>query len=223
MGKTGYCCLLACCLSFLSTGCSVPYFASVRGPIRGVRVLDAESGEDIPGAKVALTSQTSARYLGPPPCSLVCPDLCEIRAGTSRGVLLRNADLSFHASSGLGMGSWGFFTGRPEDPNEYPRGVVVVDARGYRPAMLRYTVGRIEPGWSCVERSEEADVAAPPGDVTAQSADQSFQGDRCELGNDGVLRFHLRRLGGEGAAHVDCQSAPSSKPATERSSSISGQ
>ena len=128
MGKAGYYGFLACCLSLLGSGCSVPYFASVRGPIRAIRVLDAESGEDIPEAKVALTSQTSA--IPWPAAVLVDVSRSERASGghVARG-LLRNADLSFHASSGLGMGSWGFFTGRPEDPNEYPRGFVVVDAR----------------------------------------------------------------------------------------------
>ena len=218
MGKAGYYSLVTCCLSLLSTGCSVPYFASVRGSIRAVRVLDADSGEDIPQATVALTSQTSARYLGPPPCLLTCPDLPEIRAGTARGSLLRNADLSFHASSGLGMGSWGFFTGTPEDPNEYPRGFIVADARGYRPAMLRYTVGRIQPGWSCVERSEQDDAASADG----ASTETTFQGNRCELGNDGILRFHLRRLEVEAEPNTGRQSVLSNSPVTENFSPIAG-
>jgi hypothetical protein len=189
--------LAACCLGLSTSGCAVPYLASVRGPIRSVRVLDAETGADVPEATVSLQSQTSMRFLGPPPSTLTCPDLCELQAGASRGVLLRNADRSFHMSGGLGMGSRGFFTGRPGDPNEYPRGVVIVAAHGYRPAMLRYTVGRIEPGWFCTEVLDPADLAPPSNDAATPAAAASFQGGRCDLGTDGVLRFHLRPLGTE--------------------------
>jgi hypothetical protein len=197
MTKMRHFILAASCLSLFASGCAVPYLASVRGPIRKVRVLDAGTGVDVPEATVSLTAQTSARFLGPPPCVLMCPDLCEVQAGKSRGVLLRNADLSFHMSSGFAPGSWGFFTGRPEDPNEYPRGVVIVNAPRYRPAMLRYTAGQILPGWSCVETLDPADPAAPPEGAQAADADRPFQGGRCELGDDGVLRFYLRPLKGE--------------------------
>ena len=200
MTKVRYLVLTVCGLSLSTAGCSVPYFASVRGPIRSVRVLDAETGADVPEATVSLQSQTSARFLGPPPCSLTCPDLCEVRAGASRGHLLRNADLSFHMSGGLGMGSRGLFTGRPEDPNEYPRGVVIVAAHGYRPAMLRYTVGSLAPGWSCVETLDPADLSASSDDPRTADAARSFQGGRCELGDDGILRFRLRPLSSEGLA-----------------------
>jgi hypothetical protein len=134
---------------------------------------------------------------------------------------LRNADFSFHASSGLGMGSWGFFTGMPEDPNEYPRGFIVADARGYRPAMLRYTVGRIQPGWSCVERSEQDDTG-PAGATPTATADSLFQGNRCELGNDGILRFHLHQLKVEAEPNASRQPFASDSPATEMSSAIVG-
>jgi hypothetical protein len=112
-------------------------------------------------------------------------------------VLKRNADLSFHAPSGLGMGSRGYFTGRPENPNEYPRGIVIVTARGYRPAMLRYTVGQIQPGWSCSETIELASSTAPSDNMPPEGVGNSFQGGRCELGDDGILRFHLRPIKGE--------------------------
>jgi hypothetical protein len=200
MEKARYFILLSCCLGLSATGCAVPYLASVRGPIRNIRVLDAETGADVPEATVSLQSQVSTRFLGPPPSTLTCPDLCEVRAGASRGVLLRNADFTYHASSGLGMGSWGYFTGRPEDPNEYPRGVVIVDARGYRPAMLRYTVGRIQPGWSCAETVEPADPATPSDTARTATADRSFQGGRCELGGDGILKFYVPRLSPENVA-----------------------
>jgi len=187
----------AICLGLSASGCSVPYFASVRGPIHGIRLIDADSGADIPEATISLTSQTSERFLGPPPCSLTCPNLIEQRAASYRGVLKRNADLSFHAPSGLGMGSRGYFTGRPEDPNEYPRGIVIVTARGYRPAMLRYTVGQIQPGWSCSETIEPAGSTAPSDNLPPEDVGNSFQGGRCELGDDGILRFHLRPIKGE--------------------------
>ena len=200
MTKVQYLVFAACGLALSTSGCAVPYFASVRGPVRSVRVLDAETAADIPEATVSLQSQTSARFLGPPPCTLACPDLCELRAGASRGRLLRNADRSFHMSGGLGMGSRGYFTGRPEDPNEYPRGVVIVAAPGYRPAMLRYTVGPILPGWSCVETLDSADAASASHDTLKKDAGDAFQGNRCELGDDGVLRFHLRSLKPESPA-----------------------
>ena len=156
MNNTKFLCYVAICLGLSAPGCSVPYFASVRGPIREIRLIDSESGADIPEATVSLTSQTSERYLGPPPSSLTCPNLVEQRAASFRGVLKRNADLSYHVPSGLGLGSRGYLTGKPEDPNEYPRGIVIVTARGYRPAMLRYTVGQIQPGWSCSEKIDPA-------------------------------------------------------------------
>ncbi len=184
----------ACCLSLLCSGCAVPYFASIRGPIRRIRVLDAENNTDIAEATVSLTTQTSQRFLGPPPCSLTYPDLCEVQACALRGHLLRNKDLSFHVSSGLGMGSHGFFTGRPEDPNEYPRGVVIVDARGYRPAMLRYTVGNVQPGWTCVETMAEGEADSSTDNGAIVDVERPWHGARCEFGADGVLRFYLRPL-----------------------------
>ena len=53
--NTRYFILAACCLSLSTSGCAVPYFASVRGPIRSIRVLDAETGADVPEATVSLT------------------------------------------------------------------------------------------------------------------------------------------------------------------------
>jgi hypothetical protein len=216
MTKPQYLIVAACCLGLSTSGCAVPYVASVRGPIRSVRVLDAETGADVAEATVSLQSQTSMRFLGPPPSTLTCPDLCELQAGASRGVLLRNADRSYHMSGGLGVGSRGFFTGRPEDPNEYPRGVVIVSAHGYRPAMLRYTVGHVEPGWFCTETLDPAEEGKRGQSPFVQStlravpangdcplfldATASFQGGRCELGGDGVLRFHLRPLSKEASA-----------------------
>jgi hypothetical protein len=200
MQRTRYFVLAALGLLLSTSGCAVPYLTSVRGPIRHIRVLDAQTGEDIAEATVSLTSQTSARFLGPPPCTLRCPDLCEVQAGKARGRLLRNKDLSFHVSSGSGLGSWGFFTGRPEDPNEYPRGVVIVGAPGYRPAVLRYTVGQILPGWSCVETSESDEEAATSNAAPTAEANASFQGGRCEFDDDRVLRFRLLPLSPKGLA-----------------------
>jgi len=197
MNSKRYFCFVAICLGFSASGCSVPYFASVRGPICGIRTIDAETGADIPEANVSLTSQKSERFLGPPPSSLTCPNLIEQRAASYRGVLKRNADLSFHASSGLGMGSHGYLTGRPEDADEYPRGIVIVTARGYRPAMLRYTVGQLQPGWSCSETVKPAGSTASSDNMPPEGVGNSFQGGRCELGDDGILRFHLRPIKAE--------------------------
>jgi hypothetical protein len=214
MTSTRHLILAICCLGLSTSGCAVPYFASVRGPIRSVRVLDAETGADVPEATVSLQSQMSKRFLGPPSATLTCPDLSELQAGAARGRLLRNTDQSFHMSAGLGMGSHGYLTGRPEDPNEYPRGVVVVAAAGYRPALLRYTVGHIEPGWFCVEKLDPDDSAAATNNPQLAEAAASFQGGRCDLGADGVLRFHLRPLE-RGASAI-----PSLEPARTTASPV---
>jgi hypothetical protein len=201
MENKKYLYLLAICLSFSASGCAVPYFTSLRGPIRGIRLIDAETGADIPEATVSLTSQKSERYLGPPPASLTCPNLVEQRSAAYRGVLKRNADLSYRVPSGLGMGTKGYFTGRPEDANEYPRGIVLVTAQGYRPAMLRYTVGQIMPGWSLAEMVDPVGSSLSDSGLPGIASD-SYQGDRCELGEDGILRFHLRPIKNEATSPV---------------------
>jgi len=216
MSMSRYVFLAAACLSVSLSGCAVPYYTNLTKSIHAIRVLDAESKADVPEAMVSLTSETSVRFLGPPPCSLRCPDLFEIRSAlASGGDLKRNADGSFHVPYGCGKGSHGVFAGKSGDANQYPRGIVVAQARGYRPAMLRYTAGRIEPGFSCDEMNDP-DVLDLPPDIQPEEAAAAFRGNRCEFGTDGILRLYLRR-------YADRSSAPASSPATERSSSISGQ
>jgi hypothetical protein len=214
MKTTSILSIVAIGLGLSTTGCAVPYFASVRGPIRGIRVIDAESNTDVPEAAVSLTSQTSERFLGPPPNSLICPSLTEQRAVSYRGVLKRNADQTFSVPAGLGKGSRGLLTGRPEDPNEYPRGIVIVTARGYRPALLRYTVGHVQPGWSCSETIGSGDSTSTTDNPPQEGDGMSFQGGRCEMGDDGILRFHLRPIKNEPSLPVSQADRQSSSPAT---------
>lgn len=176
-------------LGLTAAGCiSIPYYASVRGPVRTIRILDADTGQDVPEATVSLTSQTSERFLGPPPSFLTCPSLFEIKAAAA-GNLKRSEDLSFPAPVGLAEGSRGICVTTSGDANQYPRGIITVDARGYRSAKLRYTVGQIQPGWSCSETCEDSE-AAPPGSAHEELSGRSNTA-RCEFGNDGVLRFYL--------------------------------
>ena len=72
--------------------------------------------------------------------------------------------------------------------------MVIVDARGYRPAMLRYTVGNVQPGWTCIETVTETDGDSPADNGAIVDIDHPHHGARCEFGNDGVLRFYLRPL-----------------------------
>lgn len=172
-------------------GCvAVPFYTSLRGPIRTIRVLDAETGSDIPGANVSLMSQKSERFLGPPPSTLTCPSLFEIQAAR-RGHLLRNDDGSFHASWGLVEGSHGICVTQKGDANEYPRGILTVDAPGYRATKLRYTAGQVKPGWSCTEVADSDDSSAA-GDHQADASANGQNMNRCDF-QDGVLRFYLHR------------------------------
>ena len=175
--------------SSVFVGCvSIPYYTTLRGPIQAIRVVDAETGGDIPDAQVSLLSQKSERFLGPPPSTLTCPSLFETQAAR-RGRLLRNDDGSFHASWGFAEGSRGICITQPGDANEYPRGIVTVEAPGYRPAKLRYTAGQIKSDWACVEAAEEGEAET----LTQANGRANAQGlNRCDF-RDGVLRFYLRR------------------------------
>jgi hypothetical protein len=204
---------------FLSTlftaGCGlipVPYATEVTGPVRGIRVLDAGTGADIPQARatvereMGMTNWVGAR---PPQLMILAPDSAESRNNLALPSLTRRDDQAFNVPRHVLVGLMGMGYARKNPPTA----VVSVWAPDYPHAVLQYCVGHApETGWT--ESRMMAGELGPANQPTLDSTPPvNTELVRCEFQQDGILRFYLRRLPPEmtEAIHAPGQGIPSNR------------
>lgn len=186
-------------LAVLLPGCAtlqVPFVSNTSSPIRAVRVLDAETGEDIPGAWIHYrtdrtndiedmrTCQFRARYPSPNKADYVSINLL------GNEIPDRKPDQSFPMPVRLQTGYWEIpLTSRERADGTAsiacPQATIEARSKDHYWASASYTTNnRPVAGWS----ASASDRISPNGVIEqAQTA-------RCEFGADGVLRFYLRRI-----------------------------
>jgi len=195
-------------LALASCGCGlipVPYVADVTGTITGVRVLDAQTNEDIAGACASFHTGIAMTNWEPAwPPRLAATRECRKEDAPEDGSLSRDAAGVFQVPKRHGLGFFRPFGIGPLGVALYnpPIGVVEVSAPGYPEAVLLYYAGaRPELGWTegatvpCESSSPDLDQAAPDA--------HTLEVVRCHSCEDGVLRFYLRKLGPEIAEEPD--------------------
>ncbi len=191
------------CLAVLvgCIGCRVPYdVADVRGPVRSVHVLDAETARDLPGATASFQC---ARFpaagswpRGTPNGYLATPALTAGFRGPDRlgsvEPLARLPDGSFPLPYRLGTS---FFQFMPfvvmDGPSNMEAGAIVtVSAPGHYAAECG--LHQMQPGWNAIQAvprkfsvSGVTDDAADPDDMIEEAYGK--------LEGDGTLLLYLRK------------------------------
>jgi hypothetical protein len=186
--------ILVVCAS--SSGCIFlgvyPYVQEVRGPIRGVRVRDAETGDDIPDAQVTFQSQVGSPQSSPTFYPLSKEELRYrnrgwfeseedfIERSLTRGELHRDGDgvfaVPWRLKPGVGLIAVSFgdgpsYCGPFGDDALVQSTTITATAPGYEPMQLAY-----------FSRSKET-IGAFLRHHPAQ----------CLIGNDGICEFRLAR------------------------------
>jgi hypothetical protein len=183
-------------LIVVAPGCMaiyVPSVSNVSSPIRAVRVLDADTCQDIPDAFVSYDTDLTNKIRE--------IENCEFRSrspGANKAdyvsadpfrkeFLLRGSDQSFPVPMKLRTGYLAIplvpvdFVGG-STPLYCPRATIEARSSDHYWAAISYTTAcRPVAGWA------SAATTAEPGGMAAQTA-------RCELDHEGTLRFYVHRM-----------------------------
>jgi len=186
----------------LASGCRLlpaPYLADASGPVHTVRVLDSQSGADIPEARVwvqtGLSGWPGTRQ---PQLLLLDPEAAEAKQLLESQPLRRNDDDSFSVSKRIivGLVSLGYARRNPATAT------IAVSAPGYPLAAVKYCAAQPPwPGWSA-SRSMSQHLPVAQDDHSATTLETGEQIARCQCDEDGRLTFYLRRLTPEMAAAI---------------------
>jgi hypothetical protein len=200
--------LLLAVVGLSALGCGLipaPYAINVTGPVRGLRIVDLGSGQDIATASATLEAGLSTTGLSGsmPPQLFASTDEVVEKAEKPKGQKLRRRkDQGFDVppSVMLGIAALGYTRTNP------PAAVLAVSAPGYVHAAIEYCAAEPpQPGWAesralpqewAVPHSETAAIATDPKD-----ADGNQELVRCEFHDDGILTFYLRRIGSSGTTN----------------------
>ncbi len=186
----------------LAAGCRLlpaPYLADASGPVRTVRVLDVQTGADIPAARVwvqtGLTNWPGTRQ---PHLLLLDPDAPDAKQLLEGRPIEPNPDASFAVSKRIivGLVSLGYARRNPATAT------IAVWAPGYPVAALKYCASQPPwPGWSASRSlSQHRPVARDGYPATALESGEEIA--RCLCDEDGQMTFYLRRLTPELAAAI---------------------
>ena len=184
----------------ICAGCRVPYnVADVRGPVRTVRVLDAETERDLPEATASFQAAhlPASGWLGSLKNGYLTPPAPGFREADRHGdadPLSRLPDNSFRLPFRLGTSYCQFVPFVAMDgPYDMVAGTIVtVSAPGY----YSFKCGLLQPelGWSAIQTVQRKlsisgnwDGSADPNDVIEEAC--------CKLDKDGALLLYLRRKG----------------------------
>jgi hypothetical protein len=177
------------------SGClAVPYVANVTGPIEKVRVLDAETGQDIPDARVAFDTEYLPRGMLQPNYSMGQAKPEDAAKSLSRGELTRRSDQSFSVPWRIGRGCVYIpliaanYDGSLETRTY---ALLTAVAPGYHAATLCTSGNGIRDAGRLVEFSPDLDSlpAAERQSPAFARREPSF----CEYKGKGVVSFYLRR------------------------------
>jgi hypothetical protein len=189
-------------VALLAAGCRLlpaPYLADASGPVCTVRVLDAQSGADIPEAQAwvqtGLSGWPGTRQ---PQLLLLDPDAPDAKQLMESRPIERNKDASFSVSKRLiiGLVSLGYARRNPATAT------IAVSAPGYPLAAIKYCAAQPPwPGWSA-SRSLAQHLPVAGYDHSATRLETGEEIARCRCDEGGQVTFYLRRLTPEMAAAI---------------------
>jgi len=188
--------LVTFCGCLWSAGCGLiplPYATDVTGPVHGIRVCDAVTGDDIADAHATIETgmgMTDSVGVGAPQLLILPPGSAENKEPEASAGLSRKPDRTFAVPKRIVLG---LVCRRYAQYNPATASITVY-APGYPRAMLQYCEGHApQAGWS--DSRSLAPGWGPPQDAMPNpAADKEMELVRCEFPEDGVLRFKLRRL-----------------------------
>jgi hypothetical protein len=190
------CCWLALCGCWWSAGCGsipLPYATDVTGPVHGIRVCDAMTGEDLSDARATIDAGMGMTdWVGsrPPQLLIFPPGAADGNSTPDAAGLSRREDHTFKVPKRIVLG----LVCRSDAQYSPATATITVEAPGYPRATLQYCAGHApQAGWSDSRSLAPAwgsAQSAPPDATTDKPAELA----RCKLEDGGVLRFDLRRL-----------------------------